>query len=267
MAYACTPPFVKARENASTGRASHLALGGKPWQASAVTARSAPNSPATDARAYRDALGAFATGVTIVTTRDGDGEPVGVTASSFNSVSIDPPLVLWSLGRKARSRTAFCDSGHFAIHILAASQEDLSNRFAQTGADKFAGIDWQPGALGSPILGDHAAVFECATRHQYDGGDHIIMVGEVMSYEARDEAPLLFHGGRYAERRQRGAKEGAQPIIELARELANSLSNEDPAHGQDAEARMKEYATTGELADARRVMNWMLEELRRKSDD
>lgn len=232
-----------------------------------VNAKSALNSPAKDSRAYRDALGAFATGVTIVTTRDAHGAPVGVTASSFNSVSIDPPLVLWSLGRQARSRAAFCDSGHFAIHILSAAQEDLSNRFARSGADKFAGVDWQSGALGSPILGDHAAVFECETRHQYDGGDHIIMVGEVLSYEARDEAPLLFHGGRYAEKRQRGAHEETQPITGLASELAAAIGEQDEALAQNAEARMKEYATAGELADARRIMNWLLEELRRGDDD
>ncbi len=153
--------------------------------------------------AFREALGSFATGVTIATTLDDQDRPVGVTASSFNSVSLDPPLVLWSLAKNSQSRDAFCDSGHFAVHVLAASQEALSNRFARTGADKFGGVEWSAGKLGSPVFTEHAALFECATRHQYDGGDHIIMVGEVVDFEARDEAPLLFHGGRYADHRPR----------------------------------------------------------------
>lgn len=156
--------------------------------------------PPFEAAAFRKALGNFATGVTIVTTNDAAGNPVGVTASSFNSVSLNPPLVLWSLAKAALSRPAFTESGHFAIHILTVSQEKLANRFAMSGTDKFRDLGWDEGQLGSPILRDHAAVFECAMRHEYDGGDHIIMVGEVVAFEARDEAPLLFHGGQYAER-------------------------------------------------------------------
>ena len=154
-------------------------------------------------RAFRNALAAFATGVTIATTSDAEGRPVGVTASSFNSVSLDPPLVLWSLAKNSLSRDAFTAAGHFAIHVLTAAQEDLSNRFARSGDDKFADVAWHCGELGSPLLDQFVARFECRTRHEYEGGDHIILVGEVVSYEARDEAPLLFHGGRYAERRPR----------------------------------------------------------------
>lgn len=149
-------------------------------------------------RAFRNALGAFATGVTIATTLDADGQPVGVTASSFNSVSLDPPLVLWSVAKANMSCAAFCESGHFAVHILAAEQVALSNRFARSGSDKFTGLEWQSGATGSPILPDYAALFQCRTRHQYDGGDHIIMVGEVVDFRVQDRAPLLFHAGRYA---------------------------------------------------------------------
>lgn len=154
-------------------------------------------------REFRNALGSFATGVTIATTKDGEGNPVGVTASSFNSVSLDPPLVLWSLAKSSLSRAAFCESGHFAVHVLAASQEELSNRFARSGEDKFSDVDWREGELGSPVFEQHAALFQCRTRHQYEGGDHIILVGEVIDFEAREEAPLLFHGGSYAERRPR----------------------------------------------------------------
>ncbi|MXO55353.1 flavin reductase [Pontixanthobacter gangjinensis] len=163
---------------------------------------------------FRKALGAFATGVTIATTKGTDGKPVGVTASSFNSVSVDPPLVLWSLAKNSFSHDAFSASGHFAVHVLAASQEDLSNRFARSGEDKFNGVEWEDGALGSPVFAEYAALFQCQTRHQYDGGDHVIFVGEVKSYEAHDVAPLLFHGGRYAERRPK-TSEAAQPSVDL----------------------------------------------------
>ncbi len=168
---------------------------------------------AIDPRQFRSALGAFATGVTIVTTTDED-EPVGVTASSFNSVSLDPPLVLWSLGKTAKSLNAFRESGHFAVHVLSCHQQKLSNAFAKSGEDKFAGVKWAPGALGSPILDEFAAKFECRTVHQYEGGDHIILVGEVISFEQKDVPPLVFHGGQYAETRPSGSGEyqsGVEP--------------------------------------------------------
>jgi len=126
-----------------------------------------------DLQEFRSALGSFATGVTVVTTATEDSVPVGVTASSFNSVSLDPPLVLWSLAKKSLSLGAFRDSGHFAVHILSFAQEGISNSFAKSGADKFGAVDWRPGLLGSPILHEFAAKFECRTIHQYEGGDHI----------------------------------------------------------------------------------------------
>ena len=156
-----------------------------------------------DPQEFRNALGSFATGVTIVTTAMTPQEPVGVTASSFNSVSLDPPLVLWSLAKKSLSLKTFTDSGHFAVHILSCKQEDFSNRFAKSGADKFDGVDWDVGQAGSPVFSEFAAKFECRTIHQYEGGDHIIFVGEVLDLEQRDVAPLVFHGGRYAEARPR----------------------------------------------------------------
>lgn len=166
----------------------------------------------TQAREFRNALGSFATGVTIATTLDADGEPIGVTASSFNSVSLDPPLILWSLAKSSLSKDAFCSSGHFAVHILAAHQEEMSNRFARSGADKFDGVDWRKGETASPILPDFAALFQCKTRHQYEGGDHIILVGEVVSFETRDAQPLLFHAGAYAERRPRPRREATDTV-------------------------------------------------------
>lgn len=123
---------------------------------------------------------------------------MGVTASSFNSVSLDPPLVLWSLAKTALSMAAFQESGHFCVHVLGASQEDLSARFASAGSDKFAGQDWSAGHGNVPLLPHFAARFQCKTTHTYEGGDHLIFVGEVLDYEKTDEPPLVFHGGRYA---------------------------------------------------------------------
>lgn len=152
---------------------------------------------------FRNALGSFATGVTIVTTALDGKRPVGVTASSFNSVSIDPPLVLWSLAKSSRSLPCFRESGHFAVHVLSSNQQALSDIFARAGTDKFSSVDWSPGILGSPVLSEFAAKFECQTQHQYDGGDHIIFVGKVVEFERRDQPPLVFHGGSYADARPR----------------------------------------------------------------
>lgn len=152
-----------------------------------------------DPREFRNALGQFPTGVTIVTTRDAKGTNVGMTASSFNTVSLDPPLVLWSIGKDAASYDTFMASEHFAIHVLAAGQDNLSNLFAQKGQDKFENIDCREGLQGLPILPDFAACFQCQVEHRYAGGDHTILVGRVMDFESHDREPLLFHGGRYKE--------------------------------------------------------------------
>jgi flavin reductase (DIM6/NTAB) family NADH-FMN oxidoreductase RutF len=154
--------------------------------------------PAFDSREFRDALGMFATGVTIVTARAFDGTLVGLTANSFNSVSLTPPLVLWSLSRRAGSMPVFSRGSHYAINILAADQKALAERFAMRDIDRFAGVAWHEGAGGAPVLAGAAAVFECANRSQYEEGDHIIFVGEVERC-SRDPAaqPLIFHGGRY----------------------------------------------------------------------
>ncbi|WP_321392566.1 flavin reductase family protein [Emcibacter sp.] len=147
---------------------------------------------------FRRALGRFATGVTIITTRDQAGTPVGITANSFNSVSLDPPMVLWSLARTANSLEAFMTCDHFAVHILAAHQIDLSNKFASRGIDKFAGQAVTSGLGGVPLLDDYATRFQCRTLQRHDGGDHIIFVGEVLDFSEQDAPPLLFHGGSYA---------------------------------------------------------------------
>ena len=158
-----------------------------------------------DPIAFRGALGSFATGVTIVTTRDAAGLDCGLTANSFNSVSLDPPMVLWSLARSSLSMDAFRNGEYFAVHILAADQETLSNGFARRGADKFAGLETERGAGDVPLLRGCAARFQCRTAYQYEGGDHVIFVGEVIAFDHDDRAPLLFHGGRYALAARRAA--------------------------------------------------------------
>ena len=150
-----------------------------------------------DSSDFRDALGRFATGVTIVTTRDAHGQPVGLTVSSYNSVSLDPPLVLWSLDKSARSMAAFEQAEGFAIHILAADQQELASRFASKLENRFNGLQLTEGHGGLPLISDCAAHFECRTCHRYEGGDHTIFVGEVVNFEKRDKAPLLFHQGRF----------------------------------------------------------------------
>ena len=151
-----------------------------------------------DARAFRNALGAFTTGVTIVTTRDAQGHDVGLTVNSFNSVSLEPPLVLWSLARSSGSLVSFVEAEFFAVHILGARQEALSNRFATRGVDKFAGVELARGQGGVPLLPGCSARFECRTTHRHEGGDHEIFVGEVLTFEHFDAAPLVFQQGGYA---------------------------------------------------------------------
>jgi 3-hydroxy-9,10-secoandrosta-1,3,5(10)-triene-9,17-dione monooxygenase reductase component len=158
-----------------------------------------------DATEFRRALGAFATGVTIITTRTADGIPLGLTVNSFNSVSLNPPLVLWSLANNSMSLPAFREAQNWAVHVLAADQEALSGRFARRGEDKFAGLDVETGFGGVPLLRGCTARFQCRSAFQYEGGDHIIFVGEVMSFDRSEAAPLVFHGGRYADAARREA--------------------------------------------------------------
>ena len=160
------------------------------------TVRAAPPSFSGDD--FRAALAMFATGVTIVTARSAGGAPIGLTANSFNSVSVDPPLVLWSLSRLAGSMPSFARGSHYAINILAADQRALAERFASKDLERFEGVAFQPGTSGAPLLDGAAAVFECFNRSRYEEGDHVIFVGEVESCARREGAhPLIFHGGRY----------------------------------------------------------------------
>lgn len=146
---------------------------------------------------FRKALGQFATGVTIVTALNAQGQPVGVTVSSFNSVSLHPPLVLWSMANSAASLPVFMACSHYTVHVLGAEQKELAMQFATKGIDRWAGVTHQPGKCGAPLLDGAAASFECFNRSRYQEGDHVIFVGEVEHCNHRnDAAPLIYHDGR-----------------------------------------------------------------------
>ena len=162
------------------------------------TALRRASHPSFSPREFRACLGMFATGVTIVTARKPDGELIGLTANSFNSVSLEPPLVLWSLAQAAGSMPALSTGSHYAINILAADQKGLAERFAAKREGRWEGVTWTEGASGSPLLAGAAATFECFNRSRYEEGDHVIFVGEVERCSHRaGAAPLLFHGGRF----------------------------------------------------------------------
>ena len=151
-----------------------------------------------DARALRNALGHFATGVTVVTTLADGNRPVGVTINSFASLSLDPPLVLWSLADNSSSLPLFIATSHFAVHVLAADQQALSERFAKSAVDKFDDLDYDMGLGRAPLLPGCAAVFECALQQSVAGGDHTILIGRVQRFQTNADAlPLLFYRGRY----------------------------------------------------------------------
>jgi flavin reductase (DIM6/NTAB) family NADH-FMN oxidoreductase RutF/DNA-binding MarR family transcriptional regulator len=155
-------------------------------------------APEIDPKAFRRALGNFATGVTIITARAPDGTRVGVTASSFNSLSMDPPLILWSSMKDAKSCAIFESASHFAVNILASDQMEMSNHFARRQEDKFAGVDFSEGLGGAPIFDGCAGRFQCETYDRLDGGDHWIFVGRVVKFDDFGRAPLCFHQGSYA---------------------------------------------------------------------
>ena len=163
-----------------------------------VTPPTHAQPPSFAAFEFRSALGMFATGVTIVTARTADGELVGLTANSFNSVSLNPPLVLWSLSRLAGSMAAFSTGSHYAINVLAADQKALAERFATRREDRWNGVEFTDGTAGAPLLSGAAASFECFNRSRYEEGDHVIFVGQVEHCSTRTGAtPLLFHGGQF----------------------------------------------------------------------
>ena len=153
--------------------------------------------PQFDTRHFRNALSQFATGVTVITTRLPDGSFLGLTASSFNSVSLDPPLVLWSLSQGASSLPVFTGNSHYVINVLAGDQAMLAERFAMRIENRFEGVDFDLSYTGLPILKGAAAWFECHNRSRYPEGDHVIFVGEVERCDVSPKSALVFHGGKF----------------------------------------------------------------------
>lgn len=152
-----------------------------------------PCDPAT----YRDVMGAFPTGVTVMTVGRNDGFRLGVTASSFNTVSLDPPLILWSLALRAPSLEHFRQNEHFAVNVLGADQHDIALRFARPAEDKFANVETEAGTTGMPLIAGALAHIECRVAARYPGGDHEIILGEVLTLRRRDASPLVFQRGAF----------------------------------------------------------------------
>ncbi len=157
------------------------------------------SSPVDEAftRRFRNALGMFATGIAVVTARAPDGQRIGLTINSFNSVSLAPPLVVWSLASEQPSRALLESCEYYAINVLAEDQEALSRLFASRAADKFHGLETDRGMDGAPLLRDCCARFECRNTARYPGGDHILFVSEVIAFDRKDRPPLVYHGGAY----------------------------------------------------------------------
>jgi flavin reductase (DIM6/NTAB) family NADH-FMN oxidoreductase RutF len=132
-----------------------------------------------DPRDFRNALGTYATGVTIITAAAADGKPYGLTCNSFASVSLNPPLVLWSLGMFSQGLSIFQNASHFTVNVLGASQQALATKFAKSSGDKFAGVEWKPGLGNAPILADSVATFQCRAANRYYGGDHVIFLAQL----------------------------------------------------------------------------------------
>lgn len=157
----------------------------------------ASDSSQIDPRDFRNALGTYATGVTIITAAAPDGKPYGLTCNSFASVSLNPPLVLWSLVVYSSSLTIFQNASHFTVNVLGASQQALASKFAKSSDDKFTGVDWTPGLGRAPVLAESVANFQCRSVNRYYGGDHVIFLGAVEAYTYNMKEPLLFARGAF----------------------------------------------------------------------
>ena len=152
---------------------------------------------AIDPRELRNVMGLFATGVTVITTKDATGKPFGLTANAFSSLSLDPPLLLVCIDKKVDCYACFDESKVFVVNFLARQQEDLSTRFATKGIEKFEGVSYTLGSLGVPLLDGALAHLECKVAAGYEGGDHTIYTGEVQAMATSEAEPLLFYQGKY----------------------------------------------------------------------
>jgi flavin reductase (DIM6/NTAB) family NADH-FMN oxidoreductase RutF len=155
-------------------------------------------SPSIDETHFRNVLGHFGSGVAIITSVDGNAEPIGMAVQSFSSLSLEPPYVFFAPAKTSTSWPRIRDTGRFCANVLSEDQEELSRGFAVSGGDKFAGVDWHESANGSPILGGCLAWIDCVIETEHDGGDHTIVVGRVLELDVeRDGHPLLFFRGSY----------------------------------------------------------------------
>ncbi|WP_246161763.1 flavin reductase family protein [Segnochrobactrum spirostomi] len=217
-----------------------------------MSASASPES--IDPRALRDAFGSFITGVTVVTAHDPDGRPIGFTANSFSSVSLDPPLLLVCLARSSRNYAAMTESAGFAVNILSEDQKDVSNTFARRVEDRFATVRWEPGPQGSPVFPDAAAWFDCVTERVVEAGDHAILIGRVAAFAASGRNGLGYSRGAYftpslEAQAVPAAAEGSARVAAVAERDGAVLLLE----GDDGSLRLPEYAVsdgdpTGTLA-------------------
>ncbi|WP_044870539.1 p-hydroxyphenylacetate 3-hydroxylase reductase component [Pseudomonas sp. LFM046] len=213
-----------------------------------------------DSRAFRRALGNFATGVTVVTATAPDGTRVGVTANSFNSVSLEPPLILWSIDKRSSSLAVFEQASHFAVNILAADQIDLSNQFARPRDDKFDGVAVESGIGGAPLLPDCAARFECEMHQRVEGGDHWILIGKVVRFDDFGRSPLLYHQGAYSmvlpHTRMTQKAEGQPASSAFQGRLSHNLYYlmTQAVRGYQADYQPKQLATGLRTSEARMLM-------------
>jgi flavin reductase (DIM6/NTAB) family NADH-FMN oxidoreductase RutF/DNA-binding MarR family transcriptional regulator len=211
--------------------------------------------PVLDTLQLRRVFGKFTTGVTIVTA-DSGGKPVGMTCNSFASVSLDPPLLLWSLRKASASYDDFVKAEYFAVNILASDQIELSGKFAKSSADKFAGVDFERGQGGAPIFPGTTASFECRVEVAHEGGDHLIIVGRIVGFNHSERAPLVFSDGRYVEAVERPAMRTA---------AAGTASNvpQDPLHEYISVLLLRSFhRVLDHLADAREEIGVTINESR-----
>ena len=157
----------------------------------------ASDASSIDPRDFRNALGTYATGVTIITAATAGGKPYGLTCNSFASVSLNPPLVLWSLGMFSQGLPIFQNAAHFAVNVLGVSQTALATKFSKSGVDRFDGVDWKPGLGKAPLIAGSVAQFQCRAANRYYGGDHVIFLGAVEAYAYNKQEPLLFLSGGF----------------------------------------------------------------------
>jgi flavin reductase (DIM6/NTAB) family NADH-FMN oxidoreductase RutF len=168
--------------------------------APALPAQKPANEPAgIDPRDFRNALGSFATGVTIITAKGPGDRVVGLTCNSFASVSLNPAMVLWSLVSHSPNMAVFQEASHFTVNVLGAGQGDLAMQFARSANDKFAGVGWAAGLGGAPVIGGCVAHFQCRSAYRYYGGDHTIFLGAVEAFDHTPGAPLLFSRGKFGD--------------------------------------------------------------------